>query len=498
MAITLTKYVDITSGVGGAPQAAARELIGRLFTDNPLVPTSSIVEMTTLGDVGTYFGTDSQEYKRAVFYFGWVSKLITSPQKISFARWVKADVAPLIYSAVRDYSVDDFSTINDGSFTLTLGSNTEILTGLDFTSASSLADVAGVVQTAVQGANAAALWSSATVVYDSPNSRFVLTGGAVGDAVVAIADGGSGTEVGGLLGFDDPNAILSDGKNTETVSDVLIESSDASNNFGSFIFMPAITLEQAVEAGQWNLAQNVMFQFYYATLQVDAQATVDALGDIGGTGVILKSATTVDSYPEMMPMIILAATDYNRRAANQNYMYQQFNIDSTVTDTTTSNDLDALRVNYYGQTQQAGRNLEFFQRGLLMGLATNPLDMNTYANEQWLKDANSVSLINLLLALPALPANTDGEAAVLGAIQPNIEQAKVNGTILAGKPINATQQAYITSITGDENAWRDVQNIGYYIQSSIVENAGEFKITYLLIYAKGDAVRTIEGTQTQI
>ena len=34
-----------------------------------------------------------------------------------------------------------------------------------------------------------------------------------------------------------------------------------------------------------------------------------------------------------------------------------------------------------------------------MGLSTDPLDMNTFANEQWLKDAAGVSIMNLLLAV---------------------------------------------------------------------------------------------------
>jgi hypothetical protein len=37
--------------------------------------------MDNATDVGTYFGTTSPEYLRAVFYFGFISKLITAPKK---------------------------------------------------------------------------------------------------------------------------------------------------------------------------------------------------------------------------------------------------------------------------------------------------------------------------------------------------------------------------------------------------------------------------------
>ena len=72
MAIAFTKYVDIVSGVGGAEQVSLRELIGRLFTINPLVPTESLIEFTDLESVGIYFGTASEEFKRALFYFSFV------------------------------------------------------------------------------------------------------------------------------------------------------------------------------------------------------------------------------------------------------------------------------------------------------------------------------------------------------------------------------------------------------------------------------------------
>ena len=501
MSISFKKYVDITSGVGGAPQAAQRELIGRLFTDNPLVPTGGILEADDLISVGAYFGTASEEYKRAVFYFGWVSKLTTSPKKISYAFWAEADTAPLIFGEAEDFLLPTFTAISDGSFTLTLGADVEVVSALDFTTDVSLADVAATIETGIQAANVAAMWTGATVVYNAVDKRFDLVGGAVGNAVVTVALGAVGTEIAELIGWLNAGTILSDGIVAQTISDVLGESADKSNNFGSYLFIPAITIDEAVESAEWNVAQNVMFQFYLSVLEVDAQTYYDALKDIGGVGVMIQSPTAVDEYPEMMPMVILAATDYTRRNANQNYMYQQFNITETVTDTPTSNSLDALRMNYYGETQQAGSSLRFFQRGLLMGLAADPKDMNTYANEQWFKDANAVSIMNLLLALPAVPANSTGEAMVLSVIQPNIEQAQFNAVISVGKTLNPTQKAYILTVTGDENAYRQIQDIGYWITAEASEdpsNPGEFIITYLLLYSKADVVRKVEGTHTLI
>ncbi len=498
MAIKITKYVEITSGVGGVAQVSLRELIGRLFTINPLAPTKSFIEFGDADSVGVYFGTDSEEYKRSVFYFVFVSKQITIPQKISFARWAEVDTAPQIFGTAANHIVGDFTGISDGAFALTLGPDTEIITGIDFTLDVSLADVATTIEDAMQAANVAALWTGATVTYNITDKRFEMTGGAIGANVVVVADAGSGTEIAGLIGWLNLGTILSDGVVAESITDVLTESAGASNNFGSFAFMPALTEADIVEAATWNKAQNVMFQFYAAVLETDAQSTFDAVKDLGGTGVMIKSPTAVDEYPEMMPMMILASTDYSKRNANQNYMFYQFAISATVSDTTISNALDLIRMNYYGETQQAGASLRFFQRGLLMGLAADPLDMNIYANEQWLKDAAAVAIMNLLLALSAVPANDTGRTQVLGVVQDIIEQALFNATISVGKTLNATQQAFIAQVTGDDQAWRQIETIGYWIDAEVVEDGGEFKIVYTLLYAKADAVRKVEGTHTLI
>lgn len=383
MAISFTKYVDITSGVGGSGGVRRRDLIGRIFTINPLLTKGTIAEFTTLAEVATFFTTASEEYKRASFYFGWVSKNIASPKKISFARW------------------DDAPT----------------------------------------------------------------TG--------------------------------------ETITNVLTASTEANNNFGSFCFTTACALTQAevVEAATWNNAQNVMFQFCVAVPAGDAAAFSTAL--MGLAGVSLTLDAIADEYHEMMPMTILAATNYTKRNSVQNFMFQQFSATPTVTTTALSTTYDNARVNYYGRTQTAGQTIDFYQRGVLMGGATAPTDMNTYANEQWLKDAAGSAIMSLLLSMPKVSANAGGRAQLLTAIQSVIDQALYNGTISVGKTLNTTQKVYIGSITGDELAWHQIQSIGYWIDCILesyvtTDSRTEWKATYSLMYAKDDVIRAVEGTHTLI
>ena len=93
MSININRYVDITSGVGAAANVPTRDLIGRLFTGNPLLPPDTFVQFTTAAAVASYFGASSEEATRATFYFSWTSKNITQPAAIQFARWVNGNTS---------------------------------------------------------------------------------------------------------------------------------------------------------------------------------------------------------------------------------------------------------------------------------------------------------------------------------------------------------------------------------------------------------------------
>ncbi len=384
MAISINRYVDVTSGVGGAAQVAGRELMGRIFTGAAEITDGELLTFTSASAVGDKFGTDSEEYKRAVFYFGFITKQISSPKTLGF------------------YGVDS-------------------------------TDAASIVA------------SFATSV-------------------------------------------------------------DSNNNFGSFCYtddlIDAIALANIVEIAAANKAYNNMFQFCTTFTSTTITAACTALADYAGTSVTLSIADN-DFYPEMQPMCILAGTNFDAAGAAQNYMFTDSVLPATVFDDTTADAMDAINANYMGKTQTGGKGIKFYQRGYLMGLATDARDMGVYANEQWFKDSVSTALMNMLLAAVSVEANASGVATVVAAINPSIELAKINGTISQGKALTATQQVFITSISGDERAHFQVANQGYWLGAIIVSEvaesgATEYTIKYTLIYSKNDSIRKVEGSQILI
>ncbi len=494
MTISLTRYVSITSGVGAAGAVATRDLNGRFFTTNPLVPTDSFVTFTSAADVGTYFGTDSEEYDRAVFYFGWVSTTVTTPNQMSFARWADADVAATIYGKVANYAVGQFTSVSTGDFTLTIGATTTHLTGIDLHLAASLADVAADVQTAIRAnTGGGSAWTAATVTYNSTRKSFDLVSGDPGDNIIAIA-AGVVTDIASLLGWL-TGAILSDGQDEQTVTEVLTASDNASSNFGSFAFLPSLTIDEVTEAAEWNNALNIKYIYSVPVSAANSSAWSAALANIGG--ITLTLSETADEYPEQVPMMQEGATNYNQPNSVSNYMFKTFNLTPSVTSDADADTYDGLRINYYGLTQTAGQLLAFYQRGVMLGLAVDPADQNVYANEIWLKDALGAQLMTLFIALPQIAANSTGRSQVLAILQGVINLAVSNGVISIGKPLTDVQKAFITGITNDNLAWQQVSNSGYWVDAVItpyVESmVTKYKIVYTLIYSKDDVIRKIEG-----
>lgn len=507
MPIAQSKYVSITSGIGGASAASRKDLGLRLLTTNALFPTNTVLEFTTAADVGNFAGTQSTEYKLAQAYFGRVSKSATTPNIISFM------YAPFLATACSILSTIEitpatllttFQAITDGEMTISMGGISQDLTGLDFSAATSLADVAQVIQTAINANTAGgALFTSATVEFDAILQAFKLTGGVTGENVITYAttvSGGAGTDISATIGWDEASSpILSDGIDAEAIADILNKTVELSDNFGSFAFIDLeLSATNAAEIGAWNSAQNFEYMFCGDVTDINYTAVIAVAK--GYAGMAINYQPFVDVLPAyLMPATIFASTNYNKVNGTVNYMYQQFPAQAVTVDTNAlAAILDPLFINYNGQTQKAGSKIEFYQDGFL----ADGTDMAVYANEIWLKDAMKTEILNLEVASEKIPANDDGIAAILGVLQAVAGEALNNGCISVGKTLTNTQKAYITQLTGDNTAWQIIELNGYIIdiklKMQVVNGANKYIAEYSLIYAKGDSIRKVEGTHTLI
>ncbi len=96
-------------------------------------------------------------------------------------------------------TVGDYTAIDDGAFGVSLDGTVRQVTGLDFTSASTMAAVAAIIQTRLQAALAAV-----KCAWDAVNARFVVTSpsnGQTSSVGGATAPTGGGTNVAAVLGL---------------------------------------------------------------------------------------------------------------------------------------------------------------------------------------------------------------------------------------------------------------------------------------------------------
>lgn len=499
MPISQSKYVAITSGVGGASAASRKDLGLRLFTSNSLFPQNTILEFTSAADVAEYAGSTSREAQLAAAYFGWVSKSVTSPSKISFMGANLSSTAPTLRSTIELAELSTYTAITDGSMVISMGGMSYTLSGLDFSSATAYADVASAIQTTIQANSTGGdLWTAATVTFDADTSSFVLAGGETGDIAITYATAAdSGTDVASVIGWTESDSpIVSDGTASTSLTDILNTSIELSNNFASYAFVNSNLDEAAIsEVGTWNDTQNNEY-LYCGDVNENYATIIEAAAAHSGMAINYNPYMGNSSYlpAYLMPATILAATNYDNVNGTVNYMYQQFPNQAVAVDTNAlANTLDPLHINYNGQTQKAGSKIEFYQDGYL----ADGTDIAVYANEIWLKDAMATECLNLEIALEKIPANTDGLACIEGVLQNVIGEALNNGTISVGKDLTSAQKAYITQLTGDSTAWRTVNLNGYILtvdlKQEIVNGATKYIADYTLIYSKGDSIRKVEG-----
>lgn len=539
MSIDITKYVRITSGVGAGSGVATRQLVGRFLTKSTRIAPNTIFEATSAAQVLAKFNNDvaSNEYRRAQAYFAFVSKNIKSPPMMSFVRWDTSTFIPPVFTG---NSTPKTTTIlgqiqamsAQAGFQIAYGAAAAVTVRFDARPATSFLDMAPIIQTALQtAASGITALAGATVVFNLSSNRLIITGSTGTTAGSIVISAAASNDASTLLGFMTGDFTSIDGRVGDNAVQALNRATNISDNFGSFAFIDALDDWQSTVVGSrpqdvaaWNASYNNKFLFsHYVTQAQATQAWYAAFMAYAGCGFTLTQdnnaspSTDSELFQAQSPMEILAATDYAAKNGTQNFMFYQFDgrsfgVDAdgnrvagpgAIGDTTMSDNLDAIRVNYQGVTMTAGQQIAFYQRGVLMGGATAARDMNTYANEMWLKDAFLANIMQLLLAIK-VSANEVGRGQLLLNMQSVIDQALFNSTITSGKPLNSTQQAYITQVTGSDKAWHQVQTSGYWINASLSSSVNpqssltEWQFNYTLVYSKDDVVRRVVGSDILI
>ncbi|URG13033.1 DUF3383 domain-containing protein [Stenotrophomonas phage B2] len=497
MSIPMSRYVRIISSVSGAAAVAQQSLVGRRFTTDPRVPIGKIVSVSP-GGAQVYFGIGSPEAEFANQYFSYVSPAPASQAKeLQFAAYANiARAATVFGGSIKHLTLANFQAISTGVLSFVFNGAELESEAVDLSAATSFSNVAELVTLALPSAVTGQL----IVEYDAMAAAFFMRALTTGPGTLTVKR----TDLGEALALTDYQAIESPGSDQQTLSEAFIAAEEVSDSFGSASFGATnLDLGEAVELAEYVAAANVKYQQYWVVNRQNAEAWSAAMIGTASQGLILS--TIAGQYKEALPMAILAATEFQRVNAAINYMFRVPGVTWTpdVTSEQDANLYDSLRVNYYGETANAGQRFSFFQRGVLCGGPTAPLDMSVHANEQDLKAYNAAQLMALFLTSRRIPANLDGRGTVLGVVMGGVTRALNNGTIIPGKTLTEVQKAAIIQGTNDPLAWLDVQTNGFWLSADIgqeTDTTGNqtYFVYYTLFYAKGDSVRRVDGSHNLI
>jgi hypothetical protein len=611
MSIPYTQYVKISSTVAGTSLIPGPTLTTRVFSNSSFLPSGDVtVVFNTLAQVAARFGTNSEEYQRAQFYFQPNPKNNQIPENLQFCYWNEDTASsPEIQGANLTSigtSLATLQAITAGDFTLILNASSYHITGLNLseivtpvavtltstydtptttatvtatapanlfatgdmvtitgaspsgyngtfpiivtspttftytfsigsapatpatgsiTATSStpttFSQIAGLLQQAIRGnSGGGALWTLSTVTYNNTTNNFEFVGGVAGACTISASIGTATdilTPMGWLQGEVYPlGPVYSPGEAAETVTTLLTNSTANNNNYGSFVFTNAIastlSVDEIVAIATWvnNPAPspNVSYMGLAQVSSSNYAAISTALASLGGVALTLSPLDT--EFPEMIPGMIMASTNYNGVNTVQNYMFQNYpGVTPSVTGVLIEDQYDyqlynGAGINYVGQTQINGVFLPFYQTGILTGssVPTNIPFMTAFSNEVWLKNAAAFSLLNLQLTQNQIPANPQGIAMILGTLQQDVINVAVqNGTISVGNELTSEQIGDITSWAGgNTTAWTQVQQIGYWTGCTITSDGAPpvYTAEYTLIYKKDDVINVITGQHVLI
>jgi hypothetical protein len=205
-----------------------------VITNSVLLTTTSRVKIfTTLAEVGEFFGTSSEEYNAADAYFNQDPFLANKPEDLYFGRYANAATAAVLECGNAPLTtIATWQAIIDGTLSITIDGGVVDLTGLNFATATSLDDVATIIDTAL-AANGDCYYIGGRFNFNSP------TTGAT-SLITLLSDEGTGTDISGTGFLDGDTAksatvpggsILSQGQIAESFTTAIAAIENVNNDW---------------------------------------------------------------------------------------------------------------------------------------------------------------------------------------------------------------------------------------------------------------------------
>lgn len=462
MAIPASYIVAITPRLISAG-GTDLEFNGLLLSDNALIPLSApVLQFANADTVGDYFGLESNEYKAASIYFLGYNNSFAKPRHLMIARRVNSAVGAYLRGTEFSGGLDQIKSITTGTLNVTINGTSIALTGLDFSTITSLSDAASVLQTAL-----AAEITGTTCAYSSLTEAFQINGPSTGDdETITYATGSVAT----LLGLtSDAGAILSQGSDALTPTQNMALIKEQTQNWVSFTTL--YTADQAEHLGLAEWASSQGIEYLYVGWTADASLLVQ--GSDNTIAAKIKAAeygatTLVWDNVNVATFVLgsIASVNWERYQGTINYAFKKVDgVAATVTDQTDADLLLSKGVSFMGNFATRNDEFTFFYDAQMFG---DYKYIDAFVNTVWFKNVMQVSILDGLTSAGRVPYNDRGYALIRAWLQDPINRAVNNGTIDAGVEMSEKQKAQVYNETGKDLSTELYTN-GYAV---LVEDAG--------------------------
>lgn len=504
--IPISQEVNIIPGVvgtGGNPLA----LNAVILTKNSLQPNDSLLTFYNADDVGTYFGTDSTEYKIASIYFSGFTNCTAFPSALYFAGFAAtAQSAWLLSTSLAGKDLDYFKAIN-GTLSIVVDGTTYTASALNLSSATSIGgsdstSVINLIKTALSWTGS----NKPTITWDSLSSKFKITSYTTGaSSTIAYATGTTAESLGLTAG------VLSQGSAVETATNAMAKIKSLSSNWATYTTAFEPSNADAILFAQWNQTQNDNYLYVCSDSDPLAATQNPYASGIGALmagyqfdGVLCvwassNNGTTPEApiYLSAMACGVAASLNWNTLNGRATLKFrQQPGLSSYITTVTKQSEANALIANgytYYGtySARGLGNIYNILADGALAGSRFKWFD--TYVGQIFLNSQLALSIFEGLLQVNLAPYTAAGDTLIRAWCADPIKQALNAGIIRSGVTLGSSQIAAIINAVGFDIT-KNLQTYGYYlyIGTATAQVRGNRQSPPLILYyTDGGAIQKI-------
>lgn len=488
MTIPVAQIVQVNPGVLSASGAAV-DINGLLLTHSTYPPIGTVPGFASPTDVGTYFGTASQEFALATIYFNGYDNSTAKPGMLYFAQYPAAPVAAYLRGgSLASMTLAQLQALT-GSLSVTIDGVVKTAASVVLSAATSFSSAAAIIATAL----------SVPVTYDSIKSAFVI--GSSTSGVTSTIGFASGTISAGLALTSAAGAVTSQGAIAGVQSTFMEALVRITQNWATFTTTWEPALADKLLFSAW--ANGKGDRFAYVGYDSDVNAGVSGNTTSWGYNLLLNNSSGSipifgDATHAIFAMGWAASLDFDRLNGRATLAFRaQSGLVASVTDSTIAASLIANGYNFYGAYATAKDGYTFMYPGLVSGKWKWA---DSFINEIWLNANLQKAMVDLLVAVGSIPYNADGYAMVEAACLDPISTAVNFGAIRVGTTLSAAQIVQIQNAVGS-NVSQAIINKGYYLQimpAPAAIRAARSSPSMTLYYADGGSIQKLTLASIEI